>query len=248
MDRWRFGRVVRALRTRRGLTQADLAQRCGLSRSVVGRIERGESSRIAWADLIAIADALGIRLELDARWHGSAVDGLLDQRHATTVEATVALLRRFDWTTEVEVTFSEFGERGSIDVVGRHDRTGLILVIEVKASIGEINQTVIGLDRKVRLMPVIARRRWWPCRGVASLLAVTDGSTNRDRVARYAGTFGTAFPVRGHAVSAWLQDPGLPPPRALLFIRIRNARDAGVGRQRVRRRRGSNAGMAFPAG
>ena len=237
MDRWRFGRVVRALRIRHGWTQAVLAQRCGLSRSVIGRIERGEINRIAWADLLAVADPLGIRLELDARWQGARVDALLDERHAATVEAAVDLLNRHGWLADVEVTFSEFGERGSIDVVGRHQRTGLILVIEVKSSIGDVNQTVIGVDRKTRLMPAIARQRSWPCRGVASLLLITDGSTNRDRVARHAATFNSAFSVRGRAMRAWLRDPALPPPRGLLFVEVRNARRAGVDRQRVRARR-----------
>jgi transcriptional regulator with XRE-family HTH domain len=229
--------VVRALRIRHHWTQAGLAEGSGLSRSVVGRIERGEINRIAWADLLAVADPLGIRLEIDARWQGARVDALLDQRHAATVEASVDLLRRHGWATEVEVTFSEFGERGSIDVVGRHEPTGLILVIEVKGSIGDVNQTLIGVDRKVRLMPAIARRHSWRCSGVASLLVITDGSTNRDRVARHFATFGSAFPVRRRGMHAWLRDPGVPPPRGLLFIQLRNARSAGVDRERVRTRR-----------
>src|SRR2546423_1385206 len=163
MDRWRFGRAIRTLRQRRDWTQAGLAARCGLSRSVVGRIERGEVSRIAWADLVAIANPVGARLELDLRWQGPRLDWLLDERHAVTVDSTVSMLRRAGWETDVEVSFSIFGERGSIDVVGRHPETGFALVVEVKASIGDVNQTVIGIDRKARLMAQIARDRRWTC-------------------------------------------------------------------------------------
>jgi len=214
-----------------------LGERCRLSRSGVGRIERGEISRVARDDLVAVADVLGIRLGLDARWNGAGVDALLDRRHAATVEATVNLLRRLGWSTEVEVTFSEYGERGSIDVVGRHLPSGLLLVVEVEGSIGDLNQTVIGIDRKIRLMPAIGRQRRWAMTGVAGALVITEGSTNRDRIARHRSTFTSAFPAGGRSMRAWLRRPTLPPPRGLLFVRLRTARKVDFELQRVRTRR-----------
>lgn len=40
--RLRFGRRVRALRTERGFSQEGFAARCGLDRTYLGGIERGE--------------------------------------------------------------------------------------------------------------------------------------------------------------------------------------------------------------
>lgn len=234
MDRWRFGRVIRVLRQRRGWRQVDLAGRAGVSRSVVGRIERGEIGRIAWADILAVAEAVGARLELDLRWQGENVERLLDERHAATVDAIVTLLRRCGWETDVEVSFSMFGERGSIDVVARHPATGGLAVIEAKATIGNVNETVIGLDRKRRLAPEIARQRGWRCDGVARFLVIADGSTSRQRVARHEATFGSAFPLRNRDCVAWLRNPAPPPPSGLFFISLRNVRTTGVGGQRVR--------------
>jgi transcriptional regulator with XRE-family HTH domain len=234
VDRFRFGRVVRALRQRHGWRQADLARRSGVSRSVVGRIERGDLLRVAWGDLVAVAEAVGARLDFDARWKGASLDHLLDERHAATVDATVGILRSAGWDLDVEVSFAIYGERGSIDVVGRHAATGLVAAIEVKASIGDANQTVIGLDRKARLAPKIARERGWACAGLARFLVVAEGSTSRARVARHGGTFETAFPLRGRRCLDWLRAPSLPPPSGLFFVALPNVRGAGTTRKRVR--------------
>jgi len=63
------GDRVRQLRTARGLTQAELAERCGLHRTFVGSVERGERNlsilnlraiarglRAGPADLLAVSD------------------------------------------------------------------------------------------------------------------------------------------------------------------------------------------------
>lgn len=103
MDHWRFGRMVRALRQRLGWRQVDLATRTGVSRSVLSRIERGELGRIAWADLVMVAQAVGARLEFDLRWQGEGIDRLIDEHHASTVDVVVGLLERCGWQTDVEV-------------------------------------------------------------------------------------------------------------------------------------------------
>lgn len=54
-----FGRNVRRLRRRRGLTQADLAAATGLSTSYIGRIETGRANARA-TTLAALATALRV--------------------------------------------------------------------------------------------------------------------------------------------------------------------------------------------
>jgi len=228
MDRWRFGRAVRALRRRRDWRQEDLAGRAGLSRSVAGRIERGEIQRIAWADLVAVVEALDARLELDLRWRGEGLDRLIDESHALTVDAAVRLFSAAGWETEVEVSFSIYGERGSIDVLGRHPATARIAVVEVKATIGDANRTVMTLDRKGRLAPRIAAERGWPCRGVARFLVVAESSTARGRIRRHAEIFRSAFPMDGRGCLAWLHDPTGPPPSGIIFVPMRNVHRMGT--------------------
>lgn len=57
----RFGQVVRRLRSERGFSQEAFAHRCGLHRTYVGIIERGEkAATIVTAN--KIAKALGMTL------------------------------------------------------------------------------------------------------------------------------------------------------------------------------------------
>lgn len=54
-----FGRRVRALRQERGLSQEALALRCGLDRTYVGGVERGERN-ISLVNIHRIARGLGL--------------------------------------------------------------------------------------------------------------------------------------------------------------------------------------------
>ncbi len=57
----RFGERVRELRTRQGWSQEDFAAECGLDRTYVGGIERGERN-VGLRNIELIARTLGISL------------------------------------------------------------------------------------------------------------------------------------------------------------------------------------------
>ena len=57
----RFGRRVRDLRLATGLSQEAFADRCGLHRTYIGSVERGERN-VSLLNLAVIAKALGISL------------------------------------------------------------------------------------------------------------------------------------------------------------------------------------------
>lgn len=58
-----FGKRVRQLRRRRGLSQERLALQSGLDRSYMGGVERGERN-ISLSNVGKIAKALKVRLDL----------------------------------------------------------------------------------------------------------------------------------------------------------------------------------------
>ena len=223
MDRSRFGRGVRALRQRRHLTQTQLASRLLWSRSKVSRIERGRLAGIAFDDLERIAAELDARLGLDLAWRGAGLDRLIDERHATLVDATVRWLSGAGWTVAVEASFSEYGERGSIDVFACHP-TGALLVVEVKASIGDANQTLIGIDRKVRLAPRIAKGRGWGVGPVGALLVVAATTTARRRIAEHDATVRTALPSSALECRRWIGAPSGRPVRGIRFLGVPDSR------------------------
>lgn len=235
VDQFGFGRAIRGLRHRRGWRQVDLAARSGLARSVVGRIELGQIGRVAYDDLAAAASAVDGQLSLDFRWRGEGLARLIDEEHATVVDQLVELYHVARWEVAVEVSFSIFGERGSIDVFAWHPVIKVVAVNEVKASVPEAGGTVIGVDRKSRLAPQIARDRGWTCRGVARFLVIRDTSTSRRRVAEHGRLFRSAFPLAGRESLDWIRNPTLRPVSGLIFLP--DSRPAGNTKRAVARKR-----------
>jgi transcriptional regulator with XRE-family HTH domain len=227
------------LRIRRHLRQIDVATQAGVSRATISNIERGHLSTLSIQTLMKATAAVGGEIDLRVRWHGAELDRLLDEGHARLTEHAVRRLETAGWDCLVEATFSIAGERGSIDVLARHRRTGHVLVVEVKTVVPDFQAMVAAIDRKTRLAPQIAEERGWPSAGVSRLLIIEAGSTARDHVARMDRAMRATFPARGIAVRAWLWEPDVP-ISGLVFIR--SATQGGVtdpvtGRQRVRCRR-----------
>jgi transcriptional regulator with XRE-family HTH domain len=232
METVRFGRQVRALRHRKSWRQEDLAKAAKLSRSAIARVEQGRAEHLTVATLDRIATALGARVVCRLDWNGEALDRLVDADHASIVEQVVRILKADGWQCATEVSFSIFGERGSIDVLAFHPVTRLILVVEVKSVVPDIQLTLVTLDRKSRLALQIARERGWEAAAVARLLVVREGRTARRRIDAHAATFWAAFPDRSHAVRRWLAAPD--PRRPLAGLWFLSAGTQAVARHRVR--------------
>ncbi len=207
MDPVRFGLAIRALRRRRGWTQAQLAARARISQSAVSRIERGEGDRLTHRLLVRIASELGARVRVQLLAHGEDLDRLLDAGHAELVEHVTRMLRRHGWEVVPEATFSIYGERGSVDVLAFHPLTGSLLVVEVKSAVPDVQATLAGIDRKSRLATQIARERGWRVTSVSRWLVVPDTSTTRRRVEQHASTFEAALPARTVALRRWAAAP-----------------------------------------
>ena len=222
------------------MRQEDVGRIAKLSRPLISRIDRGRIENIQLGQLERAAAALGATVDLRLRWNGEQLDRLLDEAHAHLVELVVSSLREARWEVSVEVSFSVWGERGSIDVFAFHPPTGIVLVIEVKSVVPDSQQMLHALDRKARLAAELATDRGWKCRGVARLLVVGDSATSRRRVARLSTTYATALPVRGREVRRWLDDPRIP-MSGLLFVAYAprgSVMTSQPGQQRIRRRRG----------
>jgi transcriptional regulator with XRE-family HTH domain len=235
MDLGRFGRGIRALRFRRGWRQDDLAGVAGVSRSQVGRIERGESAKLPAEALERVAIALGARADLRLLRQGEGLDRLLDQAHAGLVDWVVRRLTALGWDVAVEVSFARNGERGSIDLLAFHPVRRALLVIEVKSVTPDMQAMLGGLDRKARLGPAIARERGWDPVTVARVLVLGDTRTNRRRLEAHAATVRAALPARTREVARWVADRVGPAPAGVWFVpAVRGVDGNAVRRHRVR--------------
>lgn len=208
MDEAAIGRVVRALRHRVAWRQQDVAARAGVSQDAVSLLERGQMDRLSLRLVRRIARALDAEIVVSVRWRGGELDRLMDEGHAALVEAAVRILERYGWAPAPEVSFSVYGERGSIDVLAWHAESRTLLVIEVKTAVVSVEETLRRHDAKTRLAARIALERFgWDARAVGRILVLPDASTPRRHTARHGATFAKAYPARGREVSAWLRRP-----------------------------------------
>jgi transcriptional regulator with XRE-family HTH domain len=238
MNERRVGRALRAIRQARRLRQGDVAAAAGFSRATVSAIEGGRWQATTVRTLAAVFDAVGADLDVIVRYRGAELDRLLDAGHAAIVMALATDLRELGWRVEVEVSFNDFGDRGSIDLLAYHPATRTLLVIEVKTELASAEETLRRLDIKVRVAPKLAVARFGerPAR-VVRLLAIRASSANRARVAKLEPLLGPLFPMRGRALTTWLQSLGPSPGRGaggLLFIRNVSRADVTNRERRVR--------------
>ena len=198
---------------------------------MVARVERGDDT-VQPRNLDAVAAAVGARTELRISYNGEALDRLLDAGHAALVDIVAGFLRRFGWEVLIEATFWIRGERGSIDLLAWHPATRIVLVIEIKSVVPDVQATLSSIDRKVRLAHAIARERGWTPVAVGAVLVIGEDRTARRRVASHATTFEEAFPARAIAVRRWIAAPDVARPlRGLWFL---SARRGVIARHRVR--------------
>jgi transcriptional regulator with XRE-family HTH domain len=208
MDDVRFGSVIRISRLRREWRQQDLADRAGLSRGTVSRIERGVIHELVVGQIRAVCQALEIRLEMLPRSRLADLDRVASARHAALAEHVIAWLGGIGgWTVRPEVSFAFYADRGVVDVLAWHAARAAVLVIELKTEIVDVGELLGTLDRKRRVAPKVADSLGWQPRSVGVCLLIGDSMTNRRRVAERGATFRAALPQDGRDLRSWLRDP-----------------------------------------
>jgi transcriptional regulator with XRE-family HTH domain len=237
VDDLAVGRLIMLARQRRQWRQLDLASAAGVSRGLVALAEAGSLERMTLRSLRRIAASLEIRLPFQPIWNGGQADRLRDRDHAQLVEAVTRVLRTCRWELIIEYTFSHFGERGSVDLVAWHPQATVMLVVEVKTRIYDVQRLIAGVDRKARLVGRLLRdERGWVATDVARLVVVPELTANRSLVAAHAALFDVALPARSREVRTWLHKPA-GSLRGVWFLSSSNTIggiQVQVGRQRVR--------------
>lgn len=182
------------------------------------RLEAGRADEVSLGRIRSLFEAADGRARLVPWWNGAAADRLLDERHAAIVERVVALLKTRGWHVEVEITFSEFGERGSIDILATRADMGAVAVCEVKSVIGSLEETNRTLDVKERLAPTIAYKRFgWRPLVVGRVLIVPRDNTFRRVIEAHGQTMRGLYPAGGRELRARLRQPASP-LRAIWFV------------------------------
>jgi len=235
MDDQRVGAMLRAIRIRKRWRQSDVAARARVSRWVVLRIEHGRLASVPIGKLRAVAASLDARVDTVVRWQGGDLPRLLSARHSRMHEVMARFFGDLpDWTAEPEVSFSIYGERGIIDILAWHPSRRILLVIELKTEIVDVNELLGTLDRKRRLGADVARSRGWQPLAIATWVIVADGRSNSRAIANHVAVLRAKLPTAGRAMRAWLRNPA-GPVNALSFMPSVQGTHLGPTRGPIRR-------------
>jgi transcriptional regulator with XRE-family HTH domain len=222
-----FGAVIRAVRARRGLSQADLARLAGVSRATVSLVERGHCDQLSLSTIKRIAAAIDVRAELLGLWRGGDLGRLLSHRHSALAESFATFVQSCPgWAVEAEASFSIYGERGIVDQLAWHEATAHILVVELKTAFVDVNELLGTLDKKRRLARTMAAERGWHPALVSLWLIVQDTHTNRRHAAEHRVLLRSRLRLDGRQLKAFMLKP-VQATCGLAFWPNANPRSAG---------------------
>lgn len=211
----RLGSAVREARRRRGLTQAALGRRIGVSQATISRLERGLGGGHSLDTWQRVGLALGRPLRVDLS--RDVEEEPVDAGHLAVQELLLRLARRAGYGRGFELATRSGDPARSVDVALRDDRGRRLILIEAWNSFGDIGAGARSFDRKMAEAaqfavavggsePYVVFGCW----------VVRATARNRALLARYPEIFATRF--RGSSagwVSALTQatrppaDPGL---------------------------------------
>lgn len=185
-----------------------------------------------------VANALGARLYPNLSWQGEMLDRLVDAGHAELQDRFATILRSLGWVVAVEMSFNHYGDRGRCDLLAHHAATGIVLVVEVKTALGDVQAMLGTLDVKVRLALDLARQQGWTeARVGIPALVIADDRQQHRIVLRHAALF-SRLGLRGRPARSWLRTPRTGPTGLLVYLPMTHVSVVGLRKasrgQRVR--------------
>lgn len=221
-DDERLGQLLRAARRRSDFTQEQLSILTGIPVKQLRRIEAGNAGGVEFDRIRSAFRGVGGRVRVTAWWNGAAADRLVDESHAAIVESAAKVFRARGWLTRPEVSFSEYGERGSVDLFAANELNRAVATCEIKSEFGSLEEMNRSFDVKVRLTPKICQRLYgWKPSVVGRILVVPNVTTIRRVIARHSATMDALYPARSREVRAWLRSPTTN-VGAIWFVSIRS--------------------------
>lgn len=213
-----------------------VARRAGVHREVISTLERGSGHRLRLETIEAVLSAIGARCDLRVMWNGPELDRLLDAGHAAMGAVVKRRLERWGWIVMVEVSYSRYGERGRIDLLAWHPPTRIVLVVELKTALVDVQDLLGTLDAKARLSRHVAGTFGWEVRSVVPVIAFMKTRTTQRRLAGVDVLF-DRFELRGRKALTWLRRPSRAVSGLMWFVDVPPKVARPVYRVRPRQRR-----------
>lgn len=192
------------------MSREALASQVGVTPSYIGRIERGEANP-SLKLVERIAESLGLDVQLVIRPPVfPAGPQVHDSVHARCSAYVDRRLRGLGWATAREVEIVHGRSHGWIDLLAFDQRTGTLLIIEIKTRLADLG----GLERQLAWYERMAwqaalRLGWRPTRVVSCVLAIASDEVERV-VRSYRDLLSIAFPLRAPQIADLLARPDAP--------------------------------------
>ena len=210
-QRAQLGGEVRQSRQRRNWTQKELAERSGISRHIVGRIERATTQ--IDVDLLQRM-AIAFNRSLEIRFGRDALEHPADAGHLAVQELVLRFGRMNGYVGDFELPTRPAEPWRSIDVVLASSTRRVMILAECWNTFGDIGAAARSSMRKAAEVAAIAAGRWGPDVLVAVVWVVRSTARNRALVARYPEIFAARFPGSSRAWLSALTNGGTPPSEA----------------------------------
>jgi len=247
-----FGRLCRDTRIRLDLSQQHLAERVGVSRGYIGKLERGEANP-SLALVETVAEALGLDLTLIGRppvFIGGA--HIRDAVHARCTAYVGRRLKSHGLLTEREVEIVQGRSHGWIDLLAFDPRSGTLVIVEVKTRLDDLGAMERQLRWYERESRTVARRIGWDVRRTTSWLLVLASDEVDVVLRQHRALFDDTFPRRARELLADVTSHWAAPRpgRGLAMVDPASRRRDWLIRTRLdgRRSPGSYAGYGDAAG
>ena len=231
-----IGREVRTTRRRRRMTQAQLGDRVGLSRSRISEIERGEGRTATletWVRLgIVLGRPLGMSFARDLVPQPSDSGHLEAQELVLRHALASGRGRTFEMPTRASPTAP------SVDVALRDDRERALVLAEIWNRVDDLGRGARTTDRKLveAEAVAIAIGHGRPYRVVGCWLLV-DTAANRALVSRFSEVLRVRFPGSSRAwVAAFTGGGPVPERPGLAWVDLRGDRLVPMRLPSTRRR------------
>lgn len=213
----RLGTGLGDARRAAGLTQAQVADRAGISQSLISHLERGRGTTASIETWSCVAAAVGEQyVGFLERAPGAGQPR--DLEHLRRQSALVELARAGGWTALPELAIDPGNARSrSIDVALVRRVRGEAVATEIWDWFDDVGAGLRGLDAKTAMLATRLAAEPPPPTGtwrVRGLYVVRDTRRNRALVGELRPLFAARFPGSSVAWLAALGDPGHPVPEA----------------------------------
>ncbi|MGK2850275.1 MAG: helix-turn-helix domain-containing protein [Candidatus Limnocylindrales bacterium] len=196
-----FARACLDTRLALDLTQQAVADRAGVTRSYIARVERGDANP-SIRRVEAIAQALGLEVDLAIR-RPTIIGGprVRDAVHARCSAYVERRLRSQGWDAAREIEIVHGRSHGWIDLLAFDPRTRTLLVIEVKTRLDDLGAVERQLGWYERAAWDRARELGWEPRRVQTWLLVLASDEVERVLWANRPYLNTAFPVRAREMA-----------------------------------------------